>query len=247
MIAYFIDGSAPPCVVRSQPVPSHMSRPSPSPSNFSSLSHFEIQTFTNTSAEKVAYIFPPASENYSDTFIYHVGDALRFKAPVHGAKTSSSAGGPRVELREVYKGVNATNRFAWRFGEAAHSIRVTLELNQLPDSGRIERPGEVCVLQLHTTSMGASSVPAMVLAHGTYDTPSMLLYSPMADSADNIYTGWQSSAGYAFGGGRSVTLQLNADEAGTLTFCGVDGYGRTFHKLLPATRFLGESTSWTHL
>ena len=199
------------------------------------LRDFAVQTFTSPSAESVKIIYPPASTQYSDQFFYRVGDALRFVAPVHGARTSPTAGGPRVELREIY-GTNRSEGYAWRFGEDSHSIRVTMEIDRLPDSNRTDYPGQLCVLQLHTIGQGAPSVPAMVLASGTVSALTLTLFSPDME-AESQATSYGRMNGLTFTG--RFTVQLGTDASGAITFCGIDTYGRAFGTRLDGGRFRG--------
>ena len=68
------------------------------------LRQYQLQTFTNGSGTEVNVIEPPVVGNYSDVFFNRLSaGAVRFTCPVDGVRTSLTAGGPRVELRQVYK------------------------------------------------------------------------------------------------------------------------------------------------
>ena len=66
------------------------------------MQHFEIQTLRDRHADRVEFVYPPHSAGFEGEYYERVGDSIRMTAPVHGAKTSATAGGPRTELRELY-------------------------------------------------------------------------------------------------------------------------------------------------
>ena len=143
-------------------------------------------------------------------------------------KTSASAGGPRIELRQQYKPQSYDNA-SWLFGEKPQSVRAKLHVVRLPDTQRTALAGEITIMQLHGVGRGTLFVPAIVMLYGTHHvdghrTLKLRVLNPTTGNS-SVYE-FNRHQGYYFH--RTFELQMITGADASIEFSGVDSYGRPF-------------------
>ena len=90
---------------------------------------------------------------YSDANYFYTDGTWTYFKCWRGAGTSSSSSNPRVELREMISGSNAS----WNGASGTHTMTWTVKVNKLP-KGADGTTGVLCFGQIHGPSTNASGV-----------------------------------------------------------------------------------------
>jgi hypothetical protein len=171
------------------------------PADVLSFAHWELQTFTNSSASTMTTVDSATLQSgYHDTFFKYVsdgGDAVAFYAPDLGDHTANSPH-PRSELREL----NSSGGHAlWNgFDSKTHTLSATLKVT--------DARHRLCIGQIHADALLSGSGAASI-------KPLMeLYYEPTGDLVVGFESGpettaSQPAAGKSFGAKVPVGKQFS--------------------------------------